>query len=110
MNKIETALLNIGVPANQLGFKYLCDAISLVKANPTYIRRITTRVYPRIAETNDTSPSRVDRAIRHSIETAFDRAAPEMMEGIFGNSVSARKGKPTNGEFIATMVLYLRED
>lgn len=109
MNKIETALLDCGVPAHLSGFRYLADAIEMVNKDITCLDRITIQLYPEIAEKHGTIPTRVERAIRVSVENAFDNMTPEIIRTLFGNSLNPMKGKATNGQFIATMALYLRE-
>ena len=104
-----TALLHeIGVPANLLGYKYLKDAIATAVNEPTVVNKgITKKLYPRVAKLHDTTPSRVERAIRHAIECAWDRGDLEVLSNFFGNTVSMHKGKPTNSEFIAMAAVYL---
>ncbi len=108
MNKIQTALLEIGIPANLLGFKYLSDALEFAISDDVYIYETTKRLYPDVAKKNNTTPTRVERGIRHSIESAFNRNGISIHK-LFGNSINANKGKPTNSEFIATVALSLKE-
>ena len=107
--KIKEALFKAGVPAHLKGYHYLKTGIQLVLENPEKIHLITKVLYPEIAKKHDTTPSRVERAIRHAIEYMFDHVAPDTIEEFFGNSVPYGKGKTTNGQFIATLVGYLNE-
>lgn len=104
-----TALLHeIGVPAKLLGYNYLKDAIATAVNEPTVLNKgITKKLYPRVAELHNTTPNRVERAIRHAIECAWDRGDLEVLDNLFGNTVSIHKGKPTNSEFIAMAADYL---
>lgn len=108
MNKIETTLLEVGIPANQHGFMYLRDGIRLALDTPE-LRYESMKLYESIAQANSTKSLRVERCMRHSIETAFSRSTPETLEMYFGSSVNPAKGRPTISEFIATMALYLEE-
>ena len=109
MNRQIIAMLRkLGVPANLLGYEYLKTAIELCLADKSAINRMTKQLYPAIAKTHDTTPSRVERAIRHAIETAFDKGDTDVLQDIFGYTISSSRGKPTNSEFIATVVEELR--
>ena len=90
------------------GYQYLREAIILVVNDIDVINQITKQLYPEIAEKFRTTPSRVERAIRHAIEVAWGRGQQEAVESIFGYTVSAAKGKPTNSEFIAMIADKLR--
>ena len=102
---IETMVTNIiheiGVPAHIKGYQYLREAIMLAVENMDVINAITKVLYPQVAKTFGTTPSRVERAIRHAIEVAWDRGDLETLQRFFGYTVSNTKGKPTNSEFIA---------
>ena len=104
-NSIETMVTNIiheiGVPAHIKGYQFLRDAILLTMNEPEYINAVTKRLYPEIAKKNGTTASRVERAIRHAIEVAWDRGDIETLQKYFGYTVNSAKGKPTNSEFIA---------
>lgn len=91
----------IGVPAHIKGYQYLREAILLAVEDMDVINSITKVLYPRVAKTFDTTPSRVERAIRHAIEVAWDRGDLDTLQRFFGYTVSNTKGKPTNSEFIA---------
>ena len=106
--KITDSLISLGVPAHILGFDYLREAISLVICDRSYIQSLTTRLYPEIAKKFDSTPSRVERAMRHAVEVAFDRGDPEIISNYFSYSINKNKGKATNGEFIATVADRLK--
>lgn len=91
----------IGVPAHIKGYQYLREAIMIAVADREVINAITKILYPQVARTFATTPSRVERAIRHAIEVAWDRGDLETLQRFFGYTVSNTKGKPTNSEFIA---------
>ena len=91
----------IGVPAHIKGYQYLREAIILTINDMEMINAVTKVLYPEVARKFDTTPSRVERAIRHAIEVAWDRGDIEILQKYFGYTVSNIKGKPTNSEFIA---------
>ena len=91
----------IGVPAHIKGYQYLRDAIIIAVGDMDVINAITKVLYPQVAKTFQTTPSRVERAIRHAIEVAWDRGDLDTLQRFFGYTVSNTKGKPTNSEFIA---------
>jgi two-component system response regulator (stage 0 sporulation protein A) len=91
----------IGVPAHIKGYQYLREAIILTINDMEMINAVTKVLYPEVARKFDTTPSRVERAIRHAIEVAWDRGDIEVLQKYFGYTVSNIKGKPTNSEFIA---------
>ena len=102
---IETMVTNIiheiGVPAHIKGYQYLREAIIIAVGDMDVINAITKVLYPQVAKTFSTTPSRVERAIRHAIEVAWDRGDLDTLQRFFGYTVSNTKGKPTNSEFIA---------
>ena len=98
---VTEILHQIGVPAHIKGYQFLRDAILMTMENQDYINSVTKRLYPEIAKRNGTTASRVERAIRHAIEVAWDRGDLETLQKYFGYTVSNVKGKPTNSEFIA---------
>lgn len=100
-NRITAIIHEIGVPAHIKGYQYLREAIALAVREPEAIGAITKILYPSVARRFATTPSRVERAIRHAIEVAWDRGDLETLQSIFGYTVSNIKGKPTNSEFIA---------
>ncbi len=98
----------IGVPAHIKGYQYLRTAIMMVANNNQIINEVTKTLYPTIAREYDTTSSRVERAIRHAIEVAWDRGDVEVLDSFFGYTVHKNKGKPTNSEFIAMIADNLR--
>ena len=104
-NSIETMVTNIiheiGVPAHIKGYQYLREAIIIAVGDMDVINAITKVLYPQVAKTFQTTPSRVERAIRHAIEVAWDRGDLDTLQRFFGYTGSNTKGKPTNSEFIA---------
>lgn len=105
---VTNMIHNIGVPAHIKGYQYLREAIIMVVNNIEIVNQITKQLYPEIAFKFSTTPSRVERAIRHAIEVAWGRGDPKTVESIFGYTISASKGKPTNSEFIAMISDKLR--
>ncbi len=91
----------IGVPAHIKGYQYLREAIIIAVKDMDVINAITKVLYPQVAKAFQTTPSRVERAIRHAIEVAWDRGDLDTLQRFFGYTVSNTKGKPTNSEFIA---------
>lgn len=91
----------IGVPAHIKGYQYLREAIIMSVKEVDVLHSITKTLYPDIAKKFDTTPSRVERAIRHAIEVAWGRGKIETLESLFGYTINYGKGKPTNSEFIA---------
>ena len=114
-NDIETQVTQIihqiGVPAHIKGYQYLREAIMLAIDDMDVINSVTKVLYPEVARKFNTTPSRVERAIRHAIEVAWDRGDLETLQKFFGYTVSNIKGKPTNSEFIAMIAdcLSLRQ-
>ncbi|MDN3015464.1 sporulation transcription factor Spo0A [Paenibacillus sp. BSR1-1] len=110
-NRITNVLRLMGIPANLKGYFYLREAIQMVFSNFELLMGwggITKVIYPTIASKYHTTPSRVERGIRHSIEVGWNRSSNEVLELIFGNTVNTFKVKPTNGKFIAMITNYLR--
>jgi len=105
---VTNVIHEVGVPAHIKGYQYLREAIMMVVNNIDIINQITKQLYPDIAFKYHTTPSRVERAIRHAIEVAWGRGQTETVENIFGYTISAAKGKPTNSEFIAMIADKLR--
>ena len=104
---ISVTLKTLGVKPALLGYDYLRYAISEVMDDKSLIHNITKRLYRAVANKFETTPSRVERAMRHAVEEAWLVNRLEDVIGIFGNTVSFNKDKPTNGEFIATVADYL---
>lgn len=100
---VTNMLRTIGVPAHIKGYRFLREAIMMVIVNPSLIHSVTKELYPTIAKKANTTSSRVERAVRHAIETAWDRGDIEILSFYFGNTVDSRRGKPTNSEFIAML-------
>ena len=97
-----TAIIHeIGVPAHIKGYQYLREAIIITVQDMDVINAVTKVLYPEVAKRFCTTPSRVERAIRHAIEVAWDRGDLETLQKYFGYTVNSAKGKPTNSEFIA---------
>lgn len=109
---LETDVTNviheIGVPAHIKGYQYLRDAIILSVNDMEMLNSITKVLYPTIAKKHQTTPSRVERAIRHAIEVAWSRGKMDTIDELFGYTVSTGKGKPTNSEFIALIADKIR--
>lgn len=100
-NDVTNIIHEIGVPAHIKGYQYLRDAIIMAIENREVINSITKVLYPTIAKMNETTPSRVERAIRHAIEVAWSRGKMDTINELFGYTINTGKGKPTNSEFIA---------
>jgi two-component system response regulator (stage 0 sporulation protein A) len=111
-NDLEVDITNmiheVGVPAHIKGYQFLRDAITLVVNKPEILGCITKELYPTVAMMNNTTPSRVERAIRHAIELAWARGRVETLNSLFGYTIQHEKGKPTNSEFIAIISDKLR--
>lgn len=106
--EITNIIHEIGVPAHIKGYQYLRDAIMMVVEDVELLGAITKELYPAIAFKNNTTPSRVERAIRHAIEVSWNRGKIETIDKLFGYTVQQDKGKPTNSEFIAIISDKLR--
>jgi len=106
--EITNIIHEIGVPAHIKGYLYLRAAIGMVVENIEYLSAVTKELYPNIAEKFNTTPSRVERAIRHAIEVAWSRGKIDTINRLFGYTVHNGKGKPTNSEFIAMVADKLR--
>ncbi len=100
-NLVTSVIHEIGVPAHIKGYQYLREAIIIAVNDMEVINAVTKVLYPAVAKRFGTTPSRVERAIRHAIEVAWDRGDLETLQKYFGYTVSNAKGKPTNSEFIA---------
>lgn len=100
-NMVTKVIHEIGVPAHIKGYQYLREAIIIAVNDMEVINAVTKVLYPAVAKRFSTTPSRVERAIRHAIEVAWDRGDLETLQKYFGYTVSNAKGKPTNSEFIA---------
>lgn len=101
--EITSTLHSLGIPAHIKGYQYLRYAILSCMEDPALISSITKLLYPAIAEKYSTTPSRVERAIRHAIEVAWSKGSMNALDNMFGYTVNSGKGKPTNSEFIALL-------
>lgn len=108
--KITNIFLTIGIPAHIKGYHYLREAIKMVVEDNDIINRITKELYPGVAKKFNTTPSKVERAIRHSIDVAWNRGKVENINQLFGYTVYSKNDKPTNGEFIALVADKLSMD
>ena len=106
--KVTNIIHDVGVPAHIKGYQYLRDGILMAVNDVEVINQITKQLYPDLAKKYKTTPSRVERAIRHAIEVAWNRGQVESMENIFGYTINSNRGKPTNSEFIAMIADKLR--
>ena len=99
--QVSAIIHEIGVPAHIKGYQYVREAIIVAVEDMDVINAVTKVLYPEVAKRFGTTPSRVERAIRHAIEVAWDRGDLETLQHYFGYTVNSAKGKPTNSEFIA---------
>ena len=106
--KVTEILHEIGVPAHIKGYHYLRDSIIMSVEKPEIINAVTKQLYPSVAKKYDTTSSRVERAIRHAIEVAWDRGDIDVLNSYFGYTIHNDRGKPTNSEFIAMISDRLR--
>lgn len=111
-NNLEIVVTNmihdVGIPAHIKGYTYLRDSILLVINDMELLNSITKELYPTIAKMHKTTSSRVERAIRHAIEVAWSRGKMDIIDELFGYTINAGKGKPTNSEFIALIADKIR--
>jgi two-component system response regulator (stage 0 sporulation protein A) len=105
---VTNMIHEIGVPAHIKGYQYLREAIMMSVEDSSMISSITKILYPTIAKRFQTTPSRVERAIRHAIEVAWSRGRMETLDALFGYTINTGKGKPTNSEFIALIADKIR--
>ena len=109
LEELVTSIIHeVGVPAHIKGYQYVREAIMITVENMDVINSVTKVLYPEVAKRYHTTPSRVERAIRHAIEVAWDRGDLETLQKYFGYTVSNAKGKPTNSEFIAMIADRIR--
>ncbi len=106
--QVTKIIHQIGVPAHIKGYQYLRTAIIMTVNNTDYINSVTKMLYPAVAKEYATTSSRVERAIRHAIEVAWDRGDVDVLNSFFGYTVQTSRGKPTNSEFIAMISDNLR--
>ena len=107
---VTSVIHEIGVPAHIKGYQYLRDAIIMSVRDTEMLSSVTKILYPTIAKTHKTTPSRVERAIRHAIEVAWDRGDVDTLNSYFGYTIHNLRGKPTNSEFIAMIADKMRLD
>lgn len=105
---ISEIMRQIGVPAHIKGYQYLRESIILTVDDPEFMHAVTKLLYPTVAKNNHTTASRVERAIRHAIEVAWDRGDVDVLSSYFGYTIQNSRGKPTNSEFIAMISDKLR--
>ena len=105
---VTNVIHEIGVPAHIKGYHYLRDAIMMSVNDSEMLSSITKQLYPTIAKRHKTTPSRVERAIRHAIEVAWSRGKMDTIDELFGYTVNHGKGKPTNSEFVALIADKIR--
>jgi len=108
VTQITNVIHEIGIPAHIRGYMYVREAITLVVNDIELLSAVTKELYPSIAKKFNTTPSRVERAIRHAIEVAWGRAQVETINNLFGYTINNEKGRPTNSEFIAMVADKLR--
>ena len=106
--QVTKILHKIGVPAHIKGYQYLRTAIIMTVENNNLINSVTKILYPSVAKAYETTSSRVERAIRHAIEVAWDRGDLDVLNSYFGYTIQNERGKPTNSEFIAMIADNLR--
>lgn len=106
--QVTVILQEVGIPAHIKGYHYVRTAIILAVETPEVMGLVTKKVYPFVAEEHKTTPSKVERAIRHAIEVAWGRGNVEILDKYFSYTVSSYKGKPTNSEFIAMIADHIR--
>ena len=104
---IQECIKQLGIPGHIKGYLYVKEAIKMVVEDREILEGITKCLYPTLAKKHETTPSRVERAIRHAIEVGWLRGDTELMDKIFGCTISLAKGKPTNSEFIAMVADYV---
>ena len=107
---VSILIHELGFPAHILGYSYIKESIILTVNDFNMIRNVTNALYPAVAKKYNTTASRAERAIRHGIEVAFGRGNSDLMQSIFGYTISANKGKPTNSEFIAMIAEKIKTD
>ena len=106
--QVTAVIHEVGVPAHIKGYQYVREAIVIAVQDMDVINAVTKVLYPEVARRFSTTPSRVERAVRHAIEVAWDRGDLEVLQKYFGYTVSNAKGKPTNSEFIAMIADRIR--
>lgn len=105
---VSKILREIGISYNLLGYSYIKASILIALDEPSLLKKITKGLYPRVAKEFETTPNRVERAIRNAVEVAWIRGNVETLHNIFGYTINSEKGKSTNSEFIAGVVEYIK--
>jgi two-component system response regulator (stage 0 sporulation protein A) len=105
--RAETLLLKMGVPCSIKGFGELTTAVCMVVKDPELLREVTIQLYPLVARAHEDDPRNAERSIRHAVEVAWNRGDADTHDKYFINSVSRKRGKPTNAEFIATLAMHI---
>lgn len=105
---VEYLLTELGVPSNLLGHDYIVTAVCAILENPSFHKCVCKQLYPTVAKVHRTTPTSVERAIRHTIEVSFCRGDVETLNKQFGYTVSAKTGKPTNSEFLWCLAKEVR--
>lgn len=105
--KIEKVLLELGVPHHFKGYEFIKQSIVMITKDKSYKDGITKKLYPDLASVNGTKANRVERAIRHAIDRAFQNTDAEILTKYFGNSIAVLKGKATNKQFLITLADYI---
>lgn len=100
---VSELLHNLGIPSHIRGYSYLRDGVMYLFHKDSYMIYITKELYPEIAEKYKTTPTRVERAMRHAIEISWERGDLDLMEDLFGHSIDCNKSKPTNSEYLNTI-------
>ena len=106
--RLANIFISAGIPPHIKGYQFLREAVKQAVNDPGMINNITKMLYPAVAERFGTSPSKVERAIRHAIEVAWDRGDVDVLNSYFGYTIHISRGKPTNSEFIAMIADKLR--
>ena len=106
--EITKLLHTLGMPAHVLGYEYTREAILITLGNKDVLRAVTGELYPAVSQRFNTTPTRVERAIRHAVELAWERGDLDTIHKFFGFTTHPKKGKPTNKEFISAMADHLR--
>ena len=106
--EITKLLHTLGMPTHVLGYEYSREAILIALGNKGILRSITKELYPAVAQAFNTTPTRVERAIRHAVKLAWDRGDLDTLQKFFGFTVSSKRGKPTNSEFLSALADHLR--
>ena len=109
MDTIHKTLLELRIPPHIYGFDYIHDAVALILSDKQYVHAITKRLYPAVALKNDTTPVRVEKAIRHAIELCMMRAEPHALAAYFGGTIDQEKRVPSNALFLTILALHLED-